>query len=61
MSSMTVETANGGELDSIFNDTEHSHSLARLFAECVAYLDNSENASVPGENATRFPNLNNRG
>jgi len=60
---MTVETggpANGGELDRIFNDTEHSHSLGGLFAECVAYLDNSENASGPGDNATRFPNFNNR-
>jgi hypothetical protein len=57
----TGSPPNSGELDRIFNDTEHSHSLGGLFTECVAYLDNSENASRPGDNATRFPNFNDRG
>jgi len=55
ISSMTFESdvpASGRESDHVFNDTDHSHSLGGLFAECVVYLDkNLENASV---NASRF-------
>lgn len=55
---MTIErniVNDGGELDSIFEDTDHS--LATLFAECVAYLDTAENTSVQPEGQTKFPTL----
>jgi len=43
-----------GELESIFDDAEHSHSLGRLFSEFVAYLDTAENSSLPPEGPNRF-------
>lgn len=55
---MTIEGSianHGGELDSMFEDTDHS--LATLFADCVAYLDSAENTSVQPEAQTRFPTL----
>jgi hypothetical protein len=54
---MTIESGvavNDGELDRVLTDTENSHSLGGLFAQCVAYLDITENASVPSETASRF-------